>query len=62
MKPTPLPALLFLPQLTDHNAHELVQWLRTLLQTLEQYYAHQLPPSDPRQNQPNLWDDEDIPF
>jgi hypothetical protein len=62
MKPTPLPAIVFPPQLTDHNAHELLRWLRTLLHTLEGYYADPLPRPDPCQTQLNLWDDEDIPF
>ena len=62
MKPNPLPAILFLPQLSDHNVHELLQWLRTLMDTLERYYADQLSRPDPRQTQLNLWDEEDIPF
>lgn len=62
MKQTPLPVILFPPTGADHNGHELLQWLQTLLRTLERYYADQWPRPDPHQTQLNLWDDDDIPF
>jgi len=62
MKRTPLPTILFPPALSDHDVHELLQWLQTLLRTIDGYYADPWPRSDPRQTRLDLWEEDDVPF
>lgn len=62
MKPTPPPVILFPPAGTDQNVHQLLQWLQTLLRSIDAYYADQWPRPAPQQTPLNLCEEEDIPF
>ncbi len=62
MKRTPPPVILFPPAGADHNVHELLQWLQTLLRTIDEYYADQWPRPELHPSQLPFWDDDEVPF
>ena len=57
-----LPWIIFPPQLSDQQLHELLLLLKTLTRVIEQHYAEQRYSADEQQTTLDFGDEYDLPF